>query len=82
MTTQVTDTDEDGHGFGTMVADLDGVSIVGHGGDGIQYSPILLVWPSTRTAAVLPSPAPGLSAGDGARLPGWALALCQQLPHG
>jgi len=82
MTTQVTDTDEGGYGFGTMVADLDGVKIVGHGGDGIQYSSILLVWPSTRTAVVLLAPAPGLSAGDGARLPGWAISLYEQLPHG
>ena len=30
MTTQVTDTDQGGYGFGTMVGDLDGVKIVGH----------------------------------------------------
>jgi D-alanyl-D-alanine carboxypeptidase len=45
MTTQVTDTDEGGCGFGTKVADFDGVKIVGHGGDYIRYSSTLLVWP-------------------------------------
>ena len=36
-----------------MVADFDGVQIVGHAGDYIQYSSILLVWPSTRTAVAV-----------------------------
>lgn len=80
MTTQVTDTDQGGYGFGTMVADLDGVKIVGHGGDYIQYSSILLVWPSTRTAVAVLAPVPGM-ANDGT-LPGWAITLNEQLPHG
>jgi D-alanyl-D-alanine carboxypeptidase len=81
MTTQVTETDQGGYGFGTMVADLGSVKIVGHGGDYIQYSSILLVWPSTRTAVTVLAPTPGLSAGDGARLPEWAVALYQGSWH-
>jgi len=82
MTTQATDTDQGGYGFGTMVAVWEGVTIVGHAGDGIQYSSILLVWPSTRTAVVVLAPAPGMSAGDSPTLPGWAIALYQALPRG
>ncbi len=80
MTTRVTDTDQGGYGFGTMVADFDGVQIVGHAGDYIQYSSILLVWPSTRTAVAVLAPVPGIAA-SGA-LPGWAMTLYEQLPHG
>jgi CubicO group peptidase (beta-lactamase class C family) len=36
MTTQATDTDQGGYGFGTMVAVWEGVTIVGHAGDYIQ----------------------------------------------
>ena len=82
MTTQVTETDAGGYGFGTMVADFQGATIVGHVGDYIQYSSVLLVWPSTRTAVALLAPAPGLSEGDGAKLPGWAITLYQQLLGG
>ncbi len=80
MTTQVTDTDQGGYGFGTMVGDLDGVKIVGHGGDYIQYSSILLVWPSTRTAVTVLAPVPGL--GTSGTLPGWAVSLYEQVPRG
>ena len=80
MTTQVTDTDQGGYGFGTMVGDLDGVKIVGHAGDYIQYSSILLVWPSTRTAVAVLAPVPGM--GTSGTLPGWAVSLYEQLPRG
>ncbi len=80
MTTYVTDTDQGGYGFGTMVADMDGVSIVGHAGDGFQYSSILLVWPSTRTAVVVLVPVEGMSVSG--TVPGWAVTLYEQLSRG
>ncbi len=79
MTTKVTDTDQGGYGFGTMVADVDGQTLVGHLGDYIQYSSVLLVWPSTRTAVAVLAPVPGLVSGDSPALPGWAINLYQQL---
>ena len=82
MTTQVTDTDAGGYGFGTMIADWQGATIVGHLGDYIQYSSVLLVWPSTRTAVAVLAPVPGLGSGESPTLPGWAITLYQQLPHG
>jgi D-alanyl-D-alanine carboxypeptidase len=78
MTTQVTDTDEGGCGFGTKVADFDGVKIVGHGGDYIRYSSTLLVWPSTRMAVAVLAPVPGMAVSG--TLPGWAITLYQLLP--
>ena len=80
ITTQVTDTGAGGYGFGTMVADFDGVQIVGYVGDYIQYSSILLVWPSTRTAVAVLAPMPGMAASG--TLPGWAITLYEQLPYG
>jgi S-formylglutathione hydrolase FrmB/CubicO group peptidase (beta-lactamase class C family) len=80
MTTQVTDTDMGGYGFGTMVADWEGETIVGHLGDYIQYSSILLVWPGTRTAVAVLVPVQGMSVSG--TLPGWALALYQLLQGG
>jgi CubicO group peptidase (beta-lactamase class C family) len=83
MTTEATvAVDVGSYGFGTMIAVMEGVTIVGHLGDGIQYSSILLVWPSTRTAVVVLAPAPGMSAADSPTLPGWAIALYQALPRG
>ena len=76
MTTQATDTDQGGYGFGTMVAVWEGVTIVGHAGDYIQYSSILLVWPSTRTAVAILVPMPGMLDS----LSTWAVTLYQQLP--
>jgi hypothetical protein len=58
------------------------VKVVGHGGDYIEYSSILLVCSGTGTAVALLAPAAGLSAGAGAVLPGWAVTLDQQLPRG
>jgi len=80
MTTEATVADVGSYGFGTMIAVMDGVTIVGHLGDYFQYSSILLVWPSTRTAVALLVPAPGMSARDDPTLPGWAITLYQQLP--
>jgi D-alanyl-D-alanine carboxypeptidase len=81
MTTEATvAADVGSYGFGTMIAVMDGITIVGHMGDGLQYSSILLVWPSTRTAVVVLAPAPGMNAGDNPTLPGWAITLYQQLP--
>ena len=62
-----------------MVADFDGVEIVGHAGDYIQYSSILLVWPSTRTAVAVSAP---MQAWPRGTLPGWAITLYEQLPYG
>ena len=76
MTTQATDTDQGSYGFGTMVAVWEGVTIVGHAGDYIQYSSILLVWPSTRTAVAILVPMPGMLDS----LSTWAVTLYQQLP--
>ncbi len=82
MTTSVTDTEYGAYGFGTMVADVDGLgqTVVGHPGDYIQYSSILLVWPSTRTAVAVLAPVQGMSVSG--TLPGWAISLYEQLPHG
>ena len=77
MTTQVTDTLYGAYGFGTMVVDLDGRHIVGHPGDNLQYSSILLVWPSTRTAVAVLAPSPGKTVDH--TLPDCALSLYQQL---
>jgi D-alanyl-D-alanine carboxypeptidase len=79
MTTQVTETDMGGYGFGTMVADMDGITIVGHAGDYIQYSSILLVWPGTRTAVAVLVPVQGMSVSG--TLPGWAFTLYGSLPQ-
>jgi D-alanyl-D-alanine carboxypeptidase len=80
MTTQVTDTLYGAYGFGTMVVDLDGRQIVGHPGDNLQYSSILLVWPSTRTAVAVLAPSPGKTVDH--TLPDCALDLYQQLLGG
>jgi D-alanyl-D-alanine carboxypeptidase len=77
MTTKVTDTLYGAYGFGTLVVDLDGRTIVGHPGDGLQYSSILLVWPSTRTAVAVLAPSPGKTVDH--TLPDCALSLYQQL---
>lgn len=71
---------ENGYGFGTMTVDMDGQMIVGHAGDYIQYSSMLLVWPSTKTAVVVLAPVQG-KAVDGT-LPGMTFALYQRLLGG
>ena len=79
MTDGVPDADT-GYVFGTMVADWEGETIVGHLGDYIQYSSILLVWPSTRTAVALLVPVQGMSISG--TLPEWAITLHRGLPRG
>ena len=79
MTDGVPDADT-GYVFGTMVADWEGETIVGHLGDYIQYSSILLVWPSTRTAVVVLVPVQGMSISG--TLPEWAITLHRGLPRG
>ncbi len=80
MTAEATEADVGSYGFGTMIAVTDGVTIVGHLGGYIQYSSILLVWPSSRTAVALLVPVPGMSDRNNPTLPGWAITLYQQLP--
>jgi D-alanyl-D-alanine carboxypeptidase len=80
MTTKVADTLYGAYGFGTMIADTDGQAVVGHPGDYIQYSSLLLVWPGIRTAVAVLAPAPGKTLDH--TLVDCALTLYQQLPHG
>jgi hypothetical protein len=63
-----------------MTAEMDGTTVVGHVGDFMGYSSILLVWPETRTAVAMLAPKDGLSV-DGT-LPDWAIRLYEALPHG
>ena len=79
MTDGVPD-DDTGYVFGTMVANWEGETVVGHMGDYIQYSSILLVWPSTRTAVVVLAPVEGMSVSG--TLPDCALSLYRQLLGG
>ncbi len=69
-----------GYGFGTMTAEMDGSTVVGHVGDYMGYSSILLVWPETRTAVAVLAPRQGASL-DGT-LPGLAIALYQAFQDG
>jgi D-alanyl-D-alanine carboxypeptidase len=78
MTDGVPDADT-GYVFGTMVAYWEGETIVGHLGDYIQYSSILLVWPSTRTAVAVLVPVQGMSVSG--TLPDFAVSLYGQVPH-
>ncbi len=79
MTDGVPDADL-GFVFGTMVAYWEGATIVGHMGDYIQYSSILLVWPSTRTAVAVLVPVQGMSVSG--TLSGWAISLHKVLSRG
>ena len=63
-----------------MTAEMDGTPIVGHGGDFMGYSSILLVWSGTRTAVAVLAPKQGVSL-DGT-LPGWAIQLDAALEQG
>ncbi len=76
MTDGVPD-DETGYVFGTMVSEWEGETMFGHLGDYIQYSAIILVWPSTRTAVAVLAPVQGMSVSG--TLPGWAISLHQVL---
>ena len=80
MTTKVADTEYGAYGFGTMIADVDGQTDVGHAGDYMQYSSLLHVWPGTRTAVAVLAPAPGKALDY--TLSDCALSLYQQMPGG
>jgi len=80
MTTKVADTEYGAYGFGTMIADVDGQTDVGHAGDYMQYSSLLHVWPGTRTAVAVLAPAPGKARDH--TLVDCAMTLHQQLPGG
>lgn len=42
-----------GYGFGTSTATIDGDRVVGHPGDWMGYTSLLLVWPETKTSIAL-----------------------------
>ncbi len=71
---------DNGYGFGTMTAEIYGATVVGHAGDYMGYSSMLLVWPETRTAVAVLAPKQGVSV-DGT-LPGWVVSLYQALAVG
>jgi len=71
---------EFGYGFGTMVDHGTGEPVVGHGGDYMGYSSMLLAWPSTHTAVAVLVPREGMS-NDGT-VPGWAFELYKALTVG
>jgi CubicO group peptidase (beta-lactamase class C family) len=47
------------YGFGTMITDDNGTVIVGHAGNFIQYTSIMLVWPDAATSVVVLVPQTG-----------------------
>jgi D-alanyl-D-alanine carboxypeptidase len=66
-----------GYGFGTSTATLDGEPVVGHPGDWMGYTSLLLVWPQSKTSiAIL---VPEARAGDDPSHVGWARNLCLAL---
>ena len=62
----------DGYGFGTMLADMGGTIVVGHAGDYMGYSSLMLVWPTTQTAVVVLAPKGGAL---DPTLPDWTTSL-------
>jgi D-alanyl-D-alanine carboxypeptidase len=62
-----------GYGFGTSVVDIDDDTVLGHPGDWMGYTSILMVWPSTRTSVVILAPMQG--AGDDPSHAAWAVSL-------
>lgn len=69
---------EYGYGFGAMVDTSGGELVVGHGGDFMGYSVMLLVWTRTQTSVAVVAPAEGLT--NSGVIPGWAFDLYQALP--
>jgi CubicO group peptidase (beta-lactamase class C family) len=63
----------DGYGFGTMLGDWEGTFTVGHAGDWMGYSSIMVAWPDTRTAVVVLAPRQGMALNG--TLGGWVTAL-------
>lgn len=62
-----------GYGFGTMCDNSSGTLVVGHAGDYMGYSSIVLAWAGTHTSIAILVPKEGLSA-DGT-VPGWGWEL-------
>ncbi|MFN8191094.1 MAG: serine hydrolase domain-containing protein [Nocardioidaceae bacterium] len=48
-----------GYGFATATATINGAAVVGHPGDWMGYTSVLLVWPETRTSIALLVPSRG-----------------------
>ena len=62
-----------GYGFGTMCDNSSGALVVGHAGDYMGYSSVVLAWAGTHTSIAVLVPKEGLSV-DGS-VPGWAWEL-------
>jgi D-alanyl-D-alanine carboxypeptidase len=71
---------ESGYGFGAMFDNTSGTLVVGHGGDYMGYSAMLLAWPETHTAVAILVPRQGMTI-DGT-IPGWAFELYKALDAG
>jgi D-alanyl-D-alanine carboxypeptidase len=69
-----------GYGFGSTFDNTSGTLVVGHGGDYMGYSSILLAWPVTHTAVAILVPRQGMTI-DGT-VPGWAFELYKALEAG
>jgi D-alanyl-D-alanine carboxypeptidase len=71
---------ENGYGFGAMFDNGTGTLVVGHGGDYMGYSSMLLAWPSTQTAVAVLAPREGMTVGG--TVPGWGFELYKTLVAG
>jgi D-alanyl-D-alanine carboxypeptidase len=69
-----------GYGFGSTFDNTSGTLVVGHGGDYMGYSAVLLAWPPTHTAVAILVPRQGMTI-DGT-VPGWAFELYKALVAG
>jgi D-alanyl-D-alanine carboxypeptidase len=69
-----------GYGFGSTFDNTSGTLVVGHGGDYMGYSSILLAWPVTHTAVAILVPRQAMTI-DGT-VPGWAFELYKALEAG
>lgn len=69
-----------GYGFGSTFDNTSGTLVVGHGGDYMSYSAMLLAWPETHTAVAVLVPRQGMTV-DGT-VPGWAFELYRALVTG
>ena len=66
-----------GYGFGSTFDNTSGTLVVGHGGDYMGYSSMLLAWPDTHAAVAILVPRQGMTF-DGT-VPGWAFELYKTL---
>ena len=71
---------ESGYGFGSMFDKTTGALVVGHPGDYMGYSAILLAWPDDHTSVAVLVPRQGMVS-DGT-VPGWAFELYKALVTG